>query len=269
MPDAKGYTVTFDGVASTTFPNLICEKVTRRLVGKDRSVVREVAGMEGAWRFPDKRGLRTIVIDMAIVSDGFPTLRRDDLRAIADWVDKQGFLKLVISDEPGVYNLAFLANEPDLDEWRELGVFSLEFSAMPYTYDDTISTDTLALVPDVASTWVSTESIPLYPVVELTPTGGDLTGFRLDVGEFSLTYNELLSSGDTVTISSLNFTVSYGVNTDTDLTGEFILLDLNMVNVFGTFPVVIEGNNDVMVAPMGGSTATGITLNTYWRPRYR
>lgn len=269
MPNAKGYTVTFDGVASTTFPSLICEKVTRRLVGKDRSVTREVSGMEGAWRFPDKRGLRTIILDMAVVSDGFPTPRRDDLREIADWVDKQGFLKLAISDEPGVYNLAFLANEPDIDEWRELGTFSLEFSAMPYTYSDTISTDLLTLTPSGANIWASAESIPVYPVIELTPVGGVLTGFTLQVGEFSLSYQDLIADGDTITISSLNFTVSLGANTDTDLAGTFVFGDLNMVNVSGTFPVFILGNNDVLLTESGGSTAITVDLDIYWRSRYR
>lgn len=269
MPGGLGYTVTVDGVASTTIDGLICERVTRRLVGTDRSVTREVAGMEGAWRFPDKRGLRTITLDMAVVADSFPYVRRETLREVANWVDNPDYVQLIISDEPGVYNKAFLANEPDIEEWRELGTFQLEFMAQPYSFSIDTTEETLALSPSIPNTLAVTDKVPVYPVIELTANGGNLAGFQLEVNGRTLTHLDTVASAGTITISSLSFTVADGVNSDLNLEGTFNEAALIMLNTTGEFPILTEGTNDFLLTPEPGSSATSVTLDFYWRERFR
>lgn len=271
MPNGRGYTVTYNGVPSTDIPSFICQKVKRRLLGKNRDVFREVAGREGAWRFGDKRGLKVITLECAIEADSFPAGRRAALNTIADWLDQGGFSPLIISDEPDVFHQAILANEPELDEWREMATFELEFSAEPYAYDLGQETLELTFTPgDDTETFSITDVVAAYPVVEVTPTGGNLSGFTLTTNGSQLVYGKALVDGSTTTISSLSYTVIEGTNLDTELTGAFNPSIVSMADVSGTFPILLPGVvNEMVLAMAEGSTATSVTVALTWRKRYR
>lgn len=271
MPLGKGYTLTYDGVASTTLPQLIVEKVTRKMTGKNRDIYREVAGREGAWRFGEKKGLRSIVAECAVVSTGFPTTRRADLVAIADWLDKGGFKKLIISDEPDRFYRAILANEPEIDEWREWGKFSLEFTAEPYAYDNTINLRTFShTVGTPTDNWTSTGKVITYPVVDITAVGGSLTSVTVSFNGDIITYGSTILSGQSISINSIGYVVVTGVNGDTDLVGDFSTFAAAMSDVSGTFHHINPGVNNFITVTAGvGSTATSMTSNVRWRERYR
>lgn len=270
MPNGAGYTLTFDGVESTTIPGFICEKVTRRLLGKNRAVLREIAGREGAWLFGEKRGLKNIKVDGAIVAEGFPTERREALRDLANWLDKEGFKRLIISDEPDVFHRATLDNEPDLDEWRELGTFTLEFLAEPYAYANELSNRVDEIEgPSGSVSFGIPDELPAYPIIEITINGGDITGGSLTVNGLPGFHDVPMLSGTTHTINSLVFMALEGDNTDTELDGILPTSYTHISDYRGFFPIFLPGVNNVSYAMDPGSTATSVTLDITWRRRYR
>jgi len=275
MPNGKGYTVTFDGIASTDeLPELIVARVRRKLLGKTRAVMREVAGRTGAWQFGEKRGLKTIILECSAItekdgnSNPFPIPRREFLTRLAAWVDKEGFRKLVISDEPDRYYLATLVGEPDLDEWRDLSKFDLEFGAEPYPYEDAISNTAFSVTDNVAHPFAFADEVLAYPIVEIQAVGGNIGGFTLIFNGYRMDRTSDIPSGNVVTISSLSYTASPGTNTDTDLSGDFDPLTVEMSSVSGEFPVLIPGVTQSLTLTKLSGTATGANISITWRKRY-
>lgn len=271
MPDGKGYTITFDGVASTTIPEFICHRVRRGAVGSSRTEFKLIPGFEGAWVYPEKRGPRRITIEASVLAPTFPGGRRDAVTAVADWLDKPGLRSLQIGDETNRYYMAVLTSEMEVDEWRELGKFSLEFTALPYAYSTSISTQSLSLVPNAAaSTFTIPDGVDAYPVIELAvPSGGgDLTSFDLVVNGRTLSYGNPIVAGNTITISSLAFVTIAGANPDLTLTGAFDPNTVAMNNVSGQFPILHAATTQSVRLLTGGSGPT-VTATIKWRRRYR
>lgn len=272
MPLGKGYTITYNGIPSTDFPAFGCEVVKRTMFGKNRDVLREVSGREGAWRFGEKKGLRSIKVEAYILADSYPIERREDLVEIGDWLNvPQGFAPLIISDEPDRYYMATLANEVDIDEWRHLGKFTLEFLADPHAYSlDPHSVD-LEMESGIPELFVVEDRINAFPIVEITPVGGVLQGFTLNFNGFIMVYTAALAEDQTLTISSLSYTVTSGASTDIQLTGAFSPETIRMVDVSGEFPAILADNeNQEVTLDYGvGSTATSVDMTVSWRRRFR
>jgi predicted phage tail component-like protein len=270
MPGLQGYTLTYDGVDSTTLTGFICEEVIRKLFGKNRDVYKEVAGREGAWHFPEKRGLKTLKVKVAAVSDGFPTPRREAFNQIATWVDKDEFKPLIISDEPDRFVNAVLAVEPDIEEWREFGRLELEFNCEPYSYALTVSQVDLTLTTaDPEDTFFVTDQLYAYPVIEITADGGTINGFDLIFNGELLHYGKTITNTSSVAISSLSYTVVDGQNTDIDLTGAFNPGSVNMADVSGFFPVILPEQLNEITLNMGVGTTADAQVQILWRERYR
>lgn len=276
MPNGKGYTITFDGVSSTTIPEFMCHTVSRSLLGSNRSQIRETAGREGAWYFPEKRGLRVIKIQASVlttlVGGSFPANRRDAVTRVADWLDKPGFKKLKISDETGRFYKAALTTEVDVDEWRHKGTFELEFIAEPYAYDDNIATESFSLnKTGTPHTWTMAGSLDTFPVVELTAVGGNLTSVVFTTNGYIMVLSQTLLSGATITINSINFTTALGTNTDTELDGSFDAGTIAMIGVGGQFPILLGappfGIQGMSTVATGSATSIGMVVR--WRRRYR
>lgn len=267
----SGYEVTWNGVSSTTIPQLICGRITRKLLGGHRGSFVEIPGRDGSTYFPEERGRREITIECAILEPdvAFPAGRRDAVTLVADWLDVNRQCKLILGDATGVYYNAVLAEPPDVDEWREAGIFDLTFLAEPYAYGTAVTTNTLALTSGVADNEDFGVNLPVFPVIEITPTNGaSITGFTLTVGENTLTYNTLLATGDTVTINAIAMSVLAGSSNDTYLTGAYDPIDLVMAGVTGTFPILMPDFQDVTITKLGG-TATTFSVKFYYRNRYR
>lgn len=272
MPNGKGYTITYNGVPSTDIPELGVELVRRKMFGKSRDVLREVAGREGAWRFGEKKGLRGISVDAYILAPSFPVPRRETLVQVADWVDVEKFAPMVISDEPDRYYMAILASDVDIDEWRHLGKFRLDFLAEPYAYDLTISEEEFSFgMGSVPVTFPVPDKLVGYPIVEVTATGGSLAGFTVHFNNYSLFYEGVVPMGESVTISSLSYVVMTGPNTDTELQGNFDPDSVSMVDVSGTFPAIVPslGDQYIDLEHGPGSTAVTADVRVLWRRRYR
>lgn len=265
MPAGKGYTVTYDGVASTGIPEFICHTVARQLVGARRFDVIDVGGLEGGWLFPEQPGFRQISIAASILADSYPTGRRQAVRQVANWLDKSTMKKLIVSDDPGVYNMAILDSPVDVEEWRQHGILPLSFLCHPFTYDIAVQT-----FSEVAGTGNDSFVIPVdtdvytWPVIEIT-TAGALTGVSVILNGRELTRAAAIGATSKITINCISKVVTTGANIDTDLQGTYNPANLSMGNVSGLFPYLVDGNNTLEVE----ANAAGYTVAVTWRGRYR
>jgi phage-related protein len=275
MPDGRGYLITLDGIDSTTIPEMICHRVVRTLLGKNRNVFVDVPGRDGSWFFPQKKGMRTIKIEGSVLTSlvpgkSFPIDRRDAIERLADWMDKDGMVKMEISDHPGRYNLVSLSSEVSVDEWRHKGTFSAEFLADPYTYDNDTSSESITFVPnDSPSTIAFPDTVDAYPIVEITANGGAINGGTLVVNGYELSFTETIGSGEKMTVSSLSYIVVPGANTDTECSGSFDPGSIAMVGISGMFPILISGATQSIELTSASTSATNATLSFLWRRRYR
>lgn len=150
----------------------------------------------------------------------------------------------------------------------------------------TVTAFTLTMNGD-ALTWGAAAggARPNAPVIQedevdlVSPGGGALVDFIGTGGRGYATYADgyiydglgwrlaLIASGDTLTISSISDTVTVGINDDVDLTGTFDVAALDISDVAGTFPLLLEGLNTWALVWTG--TATAVTLDITWRERFR
>lgn len=266
MPRSKE--ITWNGISSDTIPELVIGTINRQLLGSFQGSAVNVPGRPGGWFFSQPRGFRKITAECFVEVDDMAD-RRDAVTAVADWLDVEEEGRLFISDEPGVFYLAHLTDPGDVTEWRQTGVFELTWQCQPYSFDIISTVETWTSGIDTDHTWNPALKVPTYPVIEIKPTNGTLTGFTLETNGDLLTYVGSLADDATLTINSIGVTVTAGVNTDTELTGAFNPAYLVMSGVSGEFPVLLPGvTNNVHFTKTGG-TATAITITVTYRKSYR
>ncbi len=264
-----GYVVTWDGDPSSVFTGLYIRTMRRRMLGELRDVRVVMPGRDGAWLFNERRGVRLITAECTLVEG--PDTRHDEIVAVADWLDRQGERELIISDQPDRFWLASLAADPDPEEWRSLGKFTLEWAAQPYAF--AVATSSQAVTATGAASGIDADSFTIpddvqaYPEVEIRPLNGTLTAFNLTILGTSLTWEGLITSGNRETISSISYTVVSGASVDTDLVGIYNVANLDMAYVDGEFPLLQPGLNSWSFNWDG--TATNIAITIRWRRRYR
>ena len=264
----SGHVVTWNGVSSVTIPELVCGKITRKLLGSHRGTFLEVPGRDSAWYFSEERGRREITIECHVMATTFAA-RRDAVTAVADWLDINQQAELTLGDESGVYYQAVLLEPPDVNEWREAGVFDLIFSAEAYSYAATVTELLVPMVDGVADSADFDLLAPVYPVIEVTPTNGtSSTGFVLTVGTDVLVYTGITAMGATVTINGVALVVLAGTNDDTNLTGVYDPVFSLMGAVSGQFPVLLPGAGQFLSITSTG-TSTEFDVNFIYRKRYR
>ena len=264
-------TVTWNSVSSATIPELTIGKITRQLVGEHRGSFVSIPGRPGSHYFPEERGRRRITIECFIMAadSAFPAGRRDAVTDVADWVDINAECPLIISDAPGVYYNAVLAETPDVDEWRELGMFELVFDADPYAYDSTGSSHLFNMTSGVPQTYDFGLMAQTWPILEITPTNGaTTTGFTIEIAGQSFTYEAIVAVDDTVNINGLAMAVLAGSSNDVNITGAYDPIDLLMSGVTGIFPILLPGDNDIEITSLGGDSTT-FDVNVIYRKRYR
>ena len=265
MPNGKGYTVEYNGTSSDDLPEFICQTVKRQLVGTSRHTLAEVAGLEGAWVFPEQPGMRQIVIETAIVADSWPLGRRQALKDLANWLDSRVMAKLEISDEPGVFNWAMLSEAPDIEEWRETGLLDLTFIALPYTFNNDVSEQTYTAVAADSVIDIAVDGdVYTWPVIVISATA-DLEGLSLTLNGSTLVYEGDILTGTILTFNCISKVVTLGDTLDTDLVGVFDANDLDMSTVSGSFPYLLAGDNELEI----DTNIVGYTVDIYWRSRYR
>lgn len=272
MPNGKGYTITVNGVTSMdAIPKFGVEVVRRRMYGQNRDVFLNVAGRAGAWRFAEKRGMRTIVIEAYVLADSFPLSRREELVKVADFFDSEDWLKMTISDEPDRFYVCSHVSEVEMQEWRELGRFELEFSAEPYAYalDLSIESGTIPMIGRMDDFSID-DAIDAYPVIEITPDA-DTTGLTLNCNGYILNVNAPVYAGTTITVTSVNYMVYFGENQDPELDGNFSLDLVTTADASGSFPVLLADldQQEIDVNPELPSSDVNFEVTVTWRRRFR
>lgn len=264
----SGYVVTWNGIASSTLDGVIFQRVNRGLLGTTRDQLVEVPGKDGAYLSQENRGNRIIVLEGVINgtpgSAGTRTARVEDF---ADWLDVAGYAQLVIDDYPTRYWEATLQGGTPVDEWRSLGRFTLEFSAKPYSFAVSTSSDAATGVSSGAGgSVVVADNVPAQPVIEVTANGGTMEDIVFTIGGRVLTFAGPLTAGNTVTINALSETVTAGINGDTELTGAYLGNPFPYY-VAGEFPLLTEGANAWTISWTGSATSADVDFT--WRRRYR
>lgn len=253
---------------ATAVPEAYVLQVTRPLVGKRRHSRVEIPGRAGSWIFDEEPGDRVLEIEVDLQAVSIEA-RREAVRALAYWCDIGSSAPLVISDEPDRYHVALLDDDPDPEEWLARARARLRFLVGPYALANDPSSETLSATtnPD-SDTFSIPDTVTAEPVIELTPTGGNVSAFSLNVNGYVLSWaGGPILAGETLTISAISDTVTLGANDDVDLTGAFDVSDLDMADVSGEFPLLLEGSNAWALSWTG--TATAVTLEVTWRERFR
>lgn len=258
--------VTYDGVASTTIPDLVIQHVDRQLFGDVRDVYEEVPGRESAWLFAEEPGDRTIEMPCFVLSTDKAT-RRSVIRQVALWVVKTDRKQLIVSDESDRYWEAKLASAPSLDEVIELGKFTLVWRTGPFAFSTSTSTQAVSNVSNT-TTYTLPFSIPdevaAYPAIRVTGVTAGSAGFTINLNGDILVYDAAVGIGEEVNFSSISYTATAGTDSDVNLTGAFDIADVSMAAVTGTFGVLLPGSNSITVTANGQQLAIDIV----WRRRY-
>ena len=256
---------------SDAVPEAAILRVRRKLVGARRDTFVDVPGRAGAWVFREEPGDRTIVLELDLAGVSFAT-RRAAVLDLAEWADTPaGPVRLIIDDEPDRYYTVVLADDPDVDEWLNNAAAELTYRADPYAHAITTSSAPITATSGTAAgTFAASDTIVTYPVIEVTPLDGTLTGFTIGLNGDAITWtDETVMSGETVTISSISSTVTLGVSTDVHLTGAYNASDVAMATVSGTFPLIIPGTDINTYSITTTGTATNVRFVITWRRRYR
>lgn len=272
----SGYIVTWnDASSSAVAPDLYVQRVRRGMFGGVRGIRLPIPGRDGGYYFSERRGTRRISADCTVVGDS-PGDRRVDVVAIANWLDKLGEGELKFSDQDDRYWLATLVSDPDPDEWRLLGRFTIEWEAQPYAFSTSISTEvitTSAAASGVGGggddgSFTVPDEIDAYPEVTIVPSGGNVTSVSWTLNNDLLEWSGgPVLAGESLVISSLSDTITVGLSTDVNLTGAFDPGQLSVEDADGAFGLVVPGINNWDIDWEG--TATSLTVTVRWRRRYR
>ncbi len=261
--------VTLNSLAlSDAVPDAAVLRVRRQLLGARRDRFVEVPGRPGAWVFPEEPGDRRLDLELHLLASSMAN-RRSSVRALAAWADTPaGAVRLILDDEPDRFYEAVLESAPDVDEWLLSGEVDLRYRVGPYAFAvSTSSTSVTASAGLASGTFVAADEVYAFPVIEVTPLNGDLTGFSITLNGDTLSWTGAVASGDTVTVSSISYTVTDGANYDVNLSGAYLVGDVNMTTVTGDFPLVVPGTNSYSFTTTGSATAVRFRIT--WRRRYR
>lgn len=265
MPAGKGYTVTYDGVASTTLTGFMCHEVERGLIAARRESFQDIPGMEGAYLFPEEPGMRTIDLDCSVLVDTVsPTARRAAVREVAAWYNRPTLRKLIISDEPDVYDMAIPASAPNVREWRQRGSFPLPFLCEPYSYQ--LDLQSQAVVGDASTKTVviNNDGDVWTPFIVAITMGASSPAQYIDIGDRRWQRDTTSGAATQLVFNTRAGVITVGANIDTDLQGLFDPDDVSMDDASGRPPFLEPGANTLEIA-VGH---TGWTATVLWRGRY-
>lgn len=263
------YTVTLNGVASSTITGFTVLRVKRPGLGETRTVYEVVPGVEGSWNWQEQKGDVALVLSCAVEVTDFTT-RRDKVREVMKWADVGFDATLVIDDKPTRYFFGELSEAPPIEEMRSLGVFDLTFRVRPYQFDNsitsTIITATASPEPFSGTIVTDTGDVNTKPIIEVKALAALTAGFALTLNGLQLVYPVAMATNEIITINSINSTVQSNANYDTELTGVFDPALLAMTDVAGLFPTLKDGSNAYSLGRRGAPANTQITI--YWRKRW-
>ena len=159
-------------------------------------------------------------------------------------LDLSGYQDLTFDDEPTRYWRAYLTSAPAVDEWRGKAGFQLAWSAEPYAYSTSLSSQCVTANGDPDSgTFVIPDDIGANPSIEITPLNGTITDYTITANGYALAVTSAIASGTTQTVSSVSYTITGGVNAEAELNGAYAPSAIWSVDASGSFPLLISGTN--------------------------
>jgi predicted phage tail component-like protein len=226
----------------------------------------EIPGRAGSIIFPEELGDRIVTLDLHLLA-ATPTARRTAVEELMNWATVGAVSALIIDDQPDRYEEAIIDGSTDPNEWWSAANVSLPFRCGAYVLALSTSTENLVAGsnPD-SDTFSITDNVDARPVIEITPTGGTVTGFTLTVNGFALSWEGTLIAGDTLTVNSISETITAGVSIDVNVTGAYDPSAVRMSDASGFFPLLTPGSNAWSFSWTG--TATSVALDLEWRERF-
>jgi len=205
----------------------------------------DIPGRDGSILFAGAMKDRTIEVEFSALANTLPELRIL-ARRIAAWLYSATRQALVFDDEPGLYYMARVSNQLDLEQTAALGKFTVDFRCEPLAYSVAESTfsKTVTTAPETI-TYAGTYKA--LPVITITATS-DMTNPSITVEDKTLIYTGTLAAGQSLVINCETYQATItGVNA--------------LGSVSGDWPVLYPGENEVTMS-------TGCSLQIKYRERW-
>lgn len=174
--------LTYKGV-SARFMDIWIQSKKIPLLANMRQQYEDIAGRHDSYSFSDGT-LEDITID---VECWFAAADREDLRykarQIATWLYSKEKQRLTFSDEPGVFYLARIANQIDLETLIRHGRFTLQFRCDPFAYAVQERVDRQIISNSPYRFAIQTDgTAPTPPILSVKNVGSTvLNGFTLTI----------------------------------------------------------------------------------------
>ena len=203
---------------------------TRQILPSSRDILEYIEGVDGPIHIDKPLGSRIISITFEAKFSNDEE-RADAQSRVAQWLFTRQFTKLELSDEPGLYYMAKVLDDSDLDPEYFQAEFEIVFTCHPLKFgtehDKNLFTNSLGGVFTNPGTYDS------RGIFTITPTT-NADSFELSVNDAVISYDGEVVAGDTVTVDSKSLELR--------LNG-----DLMIMEVSGYFPIIKPGSNELVV----------------------
>lgn len=203
---------------------------TRQILPSSRDSLEYIEGVDGPIHIDKPLGSRIVSITFEAKFSNDEE-RADVQSRVAQWLFTRQFTKLELSDEPGLYYMAKVLDDSDLDPEYFQAEFEIVFTCQPFKFgaehDEDLFTDSLGGIFTNPGTYDSRALFTIRPTT-------DANSFELKVNDAVISYDGSVVAGDTITVDSRSL--------------EFRLNgDLMIMEVSGYFPVIKPGDNELIV----------------------
>ena len=233
--------VTFNGVASTTFPEIVSIMRVSRPLGPDMYLQgSEIVGRDGVYYFSKNRKPLLISFRIATLAAS-ASARRTLARQLSAWLDTDAPAALSFSDESGKRYQAVLVDGVNFDEFALIGMADVTFF-VPSGYAEATSPKTAG--PNAGT-------MPA-PVVITATMGGSASAFQINLGSQYLRFEDTLVASDVLVF-----------NTETGLVTKNGADARNKLTYASDFFLLPVGSFSFTVAPVG--TPYTISFRERWK----
>lgn len=233
--------VTFNGVASTAFPEIVSIMRVSRPLGPDMVLqASEIVGRDGIYFFSKNRKPLFISFRIATVTASASD-RRALARLLSAWLDSAAPAALSFSDEAGKRYQAVLVDGVNFDEFAALGFADVTFF-VPSGFAEATSTKSAS--PNAGT-------MPT-PVIITATLGGSASAFQITRGSQYLRFEDSLVASDVL-----------GFNTETGLVTKNGADARNRLTYASDFFLLPVGAFSFTVSP--GGTPYTISFRERWK----
>ena len=203
---------------------------TRQILPSSRDSLEYIEGVDGPIHIDKPLGSRIVSITFEAKFSNDEE-RADVQSKVAQWLFTRQFTKLELSDEPGLYYMAKVLDDSDLDPEYFQAEFEIVFTCQPLKFGAKHSED--ILTGDTEGTLVNPGTYNSPVVFTIKPIAS-MESLVLTVNGVTISYDGEINPDDEVTIDSES--LEFRVNGD-----------LMIMEVSGYFPIIEPGNNTIEI----------------------